>query len=149
MNWNAQINKNIKFTYSTKLQTFVKVNNLECPYQKGFFFIIMQFALLSIFISKEESDLPSRTNEVVRCEERLLASCRGGNTSLPSFLIHSFNEVGNKGLPAVAYGSPILPTTNDNFTVVDLVTWPLNGSEAGVTRRRTRAKTCFQVTSNV
>jgi len=62
----------------------------------------MQFALLSFFISKEESNLPSRTNEVVRCEERLLASCRGENTSLPSFLVHSFNEVGNKGLSAVA-----------------------------------------------
>ena len=62
----------------------------------------MQFALLSFFISKEESDLPSRTNEVVRCEERLLASCRGENTSLPSFLIHSFDEVGNKRLSAVA-----------------------------------------------
>jgi len=62
----------------------------------------MQFALLSFFISEEESNLPSRTNEVVRCEERLLASCRGENTSLPSFLVHSFDEVGNKGLPAVA-----------------------------------------------
>ncbi|XP_020615058.1 uncharacterized protein LOC110053194 isoform X2 [Orbicella faveolata] len=41
----------------------------------------------------EESNLPSRTNEVVRCEERLLASCRGENTSLPSFLVHSFDEL--------------------------------------------------------
>ena len=63
----------------------------------------MAFAVLSLFISKDESDLPSRTNEVVRCEERLLASCRGENTSLPSFLIHSFDEVGiNKGLATVA-----------------------------------------------
>ena len=54
----------------------------------------MQFAVLSFFVSKEESSLPSRTNEVVRCEERLLASCTGENTSLPSFLVHSFDEVG-------------------------------------------------------
>ena len=71
----------------------------------------MQFALLSFFISKEESDLPSRTNEVVRCEERLLASCRGENTSLPSFLIHSFDEVGNKRLSAVASPSPTKNTS--------------------------------------
>jgi len=61
----------------------------------------MQFALLYFFISKEESNLPSRTNEVRRCEERLLASCRGENTSLPRFLVHSFDEVGDKGLPAI------------------------------------------------
>lgn len=41
----------------------------------------------------EESSLPSRTNEVVRCEERLLASCTGENTSLSSFLVHSFDEL--------------------------------------------------------
>lgn len=95
----TQINKTIKITHSTKLPTLVKVNKLESPYRKEFF---MQFDLFSFFISKEESNLPSRTNEVVRCEERLLASCGGENTFLPSFLVHSFDEVGNKGLPAVA-----------------------------------------------
>ena len=63
----------------------------------------MQFALLSFFISKEESDLPSRTNEVVRAARNVCwTPCRGENTSLPSFLIHSFDEVGNKRLSAVA-----------------------------------------------
>ena len=90
---NAYILINKAFSLHT-LQIFLhfrKVNKLVSLYRK---YISMQFALLSFFASKEESSLPSRTNDVVRCEGRLLTSCTGENTSLPSFLVHSFDEVG-------------------------------------------------------
>ena len=49
-----------------------------------------------------------------------------GSTPAPCFLIISFFRLRKKiqvpgAIPAI-----------DHFTVVDLVTWPLNGSEAGV-----------------
>lgn len=45
--------------------------------------------LHSHFIPKKE---PSRTNEVIRLEQRLLAASKGDDTSLPCFLVDSFHE---------------------------------------------------------
>ncbi|CAH3157556.1 unnamed protein product [Porites lobata] len=41
----------------------------------------------------DSSNLPSRTNEVIRLEKRLLAACKGEDTFLPCFLVDSFHEV--------------------------------------------------------
>ncbi|XP_068759472.1 uncharacterized protein [Montipora capricornis] len=40
----------------------------------------------------DSSNLPSRTNEVIRLEQRLLAASKGENTFLPCFLLDSFHE---------------------------------------------------------
>ncbi|CAH3147370.1 unnamed protein product [Porites lobata] len=40
----------------------------------------------------DSSNLPSRTNEVIRLEKRLLAACKGDDTFLPCFLVDSFHE---------------------------------------------------------
>ncbi|XP_067040375.1 uncharacterized protein [Acropora muricata] len=41
----------------------------------------------------DSSNLPSRTNEVIRLEKGLLAACKGEDTFLPCFLIDSFHEL--------------------------------------------------------
>ena len=42
---------------------------------------------------EDSSNLPSRTNEVIRLEKGLLAACKGEDTFLLCFLIDSFHEV--------------------------------------------------------
>ena len=41
----------------------------------------------------EKTNVTSRTIELVRCEQRLLDACQGEDTSMPCFLVHSFEEV--------------------------------------------------------
>ncbi|XP_068723776.1 uncharacterized protein [Montipora capricornis] len=42
---------------------------------------------------EDSSNLPSRTNEVIRLEQRLLAACKGEDTFLPCFLVNSFHKL--------------------------------------------------------
>lgn len=51
----------------------------------------MEFAF--VVYPEDSSNLPSRTNEVIRSEKRLLAACKGEDTFLPCFLVDSFHEV--------------------------------------------------------
>ena len=51
----------------------------------------MEFAF--VFYPEDSSNLPSRTNEVIRLEKRLLAACKGEDTFLPCFLVDSFHGV--------------------------------------------------------
>ena len=51
----------------------------------------MEFAF--VVYPEDSSNLPSRTNEVIRLEKRLLAACKGEDTFLPCFLVDSFHEV--------------------------------------------------------
>ena len=45
------------------------------------------------FAFAEKTNVTSRTTELVRCEQRLLDACQGEDTSMPCFLVHSFEEV--------------------------------------------------------
>ena len=45
------------------------------------------------FSFAEKTNVTSRTTELVRCEQRLLDACQGEDTSMPCFLVHSFEEV--------------------------------------------------------
>ena len=45
----------------------------------------LEFAF--VVYPKDSSNLPSRTNEVIRLEQRLLAASKGEDTSLPCFLV--------------------------------------------------------------
>ena len=45
------------------------------------------------FSFAEKTNVTSRTIELVRCEQRLLDACQGEDTSMPCFLVHSFEEV--------------------------------------------------------
>ena len=51
----------------------------------------LEFAF--VFYPEDSSNLPSRTNEVIRLEKRLLAACKREDTFLPCFLVDSFHEV--------------------------------------------------------
>ena len=48
------------------------------------------------FAFAEKTNVTSRTTELVRCEQRLLDACQGEDTSMPCFLVHSFEEVIHK-----------------------------------------------------
>ncbi|XP_073229225.1 uncharacterized protein [Porites lutea] len=45
------------------------------------------------FSFAEKTNVTSRTIELVRCEQRLLDACQGEDTSMPCFLVHSFEEL--------------------------------------------------------
>lgn len=51
----------------------------------------LEFAF--VFYPEDSSNLPSRTNEVIRLEKRLLAACKREDTFLPCFLVDSFHEL--------------------------------------------------------
>ena len=51
----------------------------------------LEFAF--VVYPEDSSNLPSRTNEVIRLEKQLLAACKGEDTFLPCFLVDSFHEV--------------------------------------------------------